>query len=147
MKWIVQRDGAEFELDADNRPESIVEVEPGVYSVLRDGASFLVRASGQTFEIGSRRFEVEVRNTRDAVPRSGTGIRHGRVNVTAPMPGRVIRVLVQAGEEVAAGQGLVVVEAMKMQNEMKTPRAGAVIEVKAAAGDTVSAGQALVIIE
>jgi len=63
------------------------------------------------------------------------------------MPGRVIRVLVESGQEIGAGQGLIVVEAMKMQNEMKSPRAGRVVEVRAAAGATVSAGDVLVVIE
>jgi biotin carboxyl carrier protein len=63
------------------------------------------------------------------------------------MPGRVIRVLVEPGQHVEAGQGLIVVEAMKMQNEMKSLQAGRVAEVKAAAGATVSAGDVLVVIE
>jgi biotin carboxyl carrier protein len=72
---------------------------------------------------------------------------HGTAEITAPMPGKVVRVLVEAGEEVEAGAGLVVVEAMKMQNEMKSPRAGAVVSIKVAAGDTVEAGTLLAVIE
>jgi biotin carboxyl carrier protein len=63
------------------------------------------------------------------------------------MPGRVIRVLVEAGQTVEAGQGLIVVEAMKMQNEMKSLAAGRVAEVRAQAGATVKAGDVLVVIE
>jgi biotin carboxyl carrier protein len=63
------------------------------------------------------------------------------------MPGRVVRVLVTVGQQVAAGERLIVVEAMKMQNEMKAPRAGRVASVKAEAGATVSAGDILVVIE
>lgn len=72
---------------------------------------------------------------------------HGTAEITAPMPGKVVRVLVEAGEEVEAGAGLVVVEAMKMQNEMKSPRAGAVVSIKVSAGDTVEAGTLLAVIE
>lgn len=72
---------------------------------------------------------------------------HGPAEITAPMPGKVVRVLVEAGEEVEVGAGLVVVEAMKMQNEMKSPRAGAVVSIKVAAGDTVEAGTLLAVIE
>lgn len=72
---------------------------------------------------------------------------HGTAEITAPMPGKVVRVLVEAGQEVEAGTGLVVVEAMKMQNEMKSPRAGAVVSIKVAAGDTVEAGTLLAVIE
>ncbi|MDQ3806105.1 MAG: biotin/lipoyl-binding protein, partial [Acidobacteriota bacterium] len=67
--------------------------------------------------------------------------------ISAQMPGRVVRVLVEAGQEVEAGQPVVVVEAMKMQNEMKSPKAGAVAEVRARDGATVNAGDVLVIIE
>ena len=64
--------------------------------------------------------------------------------VAAPMPGRVVRVLVAPGDRVAAGQGLAVVEAMKMENEVAAPAAGVVADVRAAAGDSVEAGGVLV---
>ncbi len=63
------------------------------------------------------------------------------------MPGRVIRVLVEAGQEVSAGQGLIVIEAMKMQNEMKSPKDGRVAEVKTIDGATVLVGDVLIVIE
>ena len=62
----------------------------------------------------------------------------------APMPGRVVRVLVKPGDTVAARQGLVVVEAMKMENELRSPRAGRVKEVAVAEGESVEAGRLLV---
>jgi biotin carboxyl carrier protein len=71
----------------------------------------------------------------------------GEQRVMAPMPGRVVRVLVKAGDEVAARQGLVVVEAMKMENELASPRAGRVKEVAIALGQSVESGRLLVIIE
>jgi biotin carboxyl carrier protein len=72
---------------------------------------------------------------------------HGEQRVTAPMPGRVVRVLVKAGETVAARQALVVVEAMKMENELTVPRAGRIKEVMVAEGASVEAGRLLVIVE
>jgi biotin carboxyl carrier protein len=63
------------------------------------------------------------------------------------MPGKVVRLLVSAGDAVDAGQGLVVVEAMKMQNEMKASRAGRVVEVRVRDGETVGAGDTLVVLE
>ena len=71
----------------------------------------------------------------------------GQQRVTAPMPGRVLRVLVTPGDEVAHRQGLVVVEAMKMENELTAPKAGKVIEVAVAEGVSVEAGRLLVVIE
>lgn len=77
---------------------------------------------------------------------SGFGIA-GMQNVNSPMPGKVIRVLVKAGDEVKEGQGVVVVEAMKMENELKAPKDGVVTEVLTAEGATVDTGTLLVAIE
>jgi biotin carboxyl carrier protein len=74
-------------------------------------------------------------------------LNQGRQEVAAPMPGKIVRVLVNPGENVEEGQGLVVVEAMKMQNEMKSPKAGRVAEVRTSAEATVAAGDVLVVIE
>jgi biotin carboxyl carrier protein len=63
------------------------------------------------------------------------------------MPGKIVRVLVQAGDKVEAGAGIIVVEAMKMQNEMKAPKAGAVVSINADEGATVNAGDVLAVIE
>lgn len=78
---------------------------------------------------------------------AGAGADSGRAQLTAPMPGKVVRVLVEAGQHVEAGQGVVVVEAMKMQNEMKSPKAGTVVELRAEPGATVNAGDVLAVIE
>jgi biotin carboxyl carrier protein len=71
----------------------------------------------------------------------------GSAQIVAPMPGKVVRVLVEAGAEVEAGQAIVVVEAMKMQNELKSPRAGIIRSLTAAEGSAVTAGQLLAVIE
>ena len=71
----------------------------------------------------------------------------GRQSLVAPMPGRVVRVLVKAGDEVAASQGVIVVEAMKMQKEIKSPKSGRVVEVRVAEGETVNANQVLAVVE
>lgn len=78
---------------------------------------------------------------------SGPVAQKGQVRITAPMPGRVVRVLVAAGDRVEAGQSLVVVEAMKMENEISAPRAGRVGEVGVAAGQSVESGRLLLTIE
>src|SRR5436309_5513611 len=71
----------------------------------------------------------------------------GRAQVVAPMPGKVVRVLVERGQAVEAGAGLVGVEAMKMQNELKSPKSGTVVELRVEAGATVNAGELLAVIE
>ena len=72
---------------------------------------------------------------------------HGDQPVVAPMPGRVVRVLVAPGEQVSARQGVVVVEAMKMENELRAPKGGRVKDVSVSPGTSVEAGRVLVVIE
>ncbi len=71
----------------------------------------------------------------------------GAADIVSPMPGKVVRVLVEPGANVEAGTGVIVVEAMKMQNEMKSPKAGIVISINAGEGSTVNAGDVLAVIE
>lgn len=98
--------------------------------------------------IGGRTVAVTVngRRSRRGDAESG-GPAHGEQRITAPMPGRVVRVLVAPGEAVQARQPVIVVEAMKMENELRSPKAGRVKDVAVAAGTTVEAGRVLVVIE
>jgi biotin carboxyl carrier protein len=145
MKWQIVVDGRTVEIDKDQLAGA-KEVEPGVFSVLVDGRSFEVRLADEA-QVDGRRFRVEVRNPRDSAKGSKSALGSGRQNITAPMPGKVIRLLVKKGDAVETGAGLVVVEAMKMQNEMKAPRPAHVLEVRVQDGDTVTAGQTLLILE
>ena len=132
-------------------PAGIQEVAPGLYSVLHAGRSYEVRITGNgsawRATIEGRTFEVEISDPRNASKRSNATLAHSHQEIKAPMPGKVIRILVKDGDAVAAGQGLAVVEAMKMQNEMKALRAGKVVRVAAKDGDTVAAGDVLVTLE
>ena len=102
-------------------------------------------------------FDVDIRGHKYAVTiadpkrlRSGQNSdrhHHGVTEIRAPMPGKVVRVQIEAGASVEKGAGLVVVEAMKMQNEMKSPRDGVVVSIKVKAGDTVNAGDVLAVVE
>src|SRR5262249_57859634 len=75
------------------------------------------------------------------------GAQPGQQHLTAPMPGKVMRVLLTPGAQVKAGQGVVIVEAMKMQNEVKSPKSGQLVEVRVKEGDTVTANQILAVVE
>ena len=120
----------------------------GTWSILIDGRSYAVAILGPCeVSVNGRAFHVDVFDPRELRGRRAAADNSGPQAVTAPMPGRVIRVLVGAGQEVAADEGLIVVEAMKMQNEMKSPRAGRVAAIKTVAGATVSAGDVLLVIE
>jgi biotin carboxyl carrier protein len=150
MKWQVAVDGRTIEIDS-SQLDSVRQVEAGVYSVLLDGVSYEIRIQpapdAVTASVAGRRFIVEVRDPRDASRSSRAAIGSGRQNVTAPMPGKVVRLLAAMGDLVETLQGLVVVEAMKMQNELKAARPGRVIEIRAREGETVSAGDVLVVLE
>jgi biotin carboxyl carrier protein len=113
-----------------------ISFEPG-----RDG-ELVVRVDGEPVRLA-------VPEPRPRVGRRGhdAGAAGGPAAVSAPMPGRVVKVLVSPGESVAARQPVVVVEAMKMENELRAPRAGTVREIRAAEGASVEAGAVLVVLE
>jgi biotin carboxyl carrier protein len=122
--------------------------QPGVLSLIVEGRQYRCVLDGNAVLIGGRRFAFEVSDPRSLQGRRGAGTAAaGPRAVKAPMPGRVVRVLVAKGEDVAEQQGLVVIEAMKMQNELKSPKAGKVVRVAVAIGDTVGAGDVLVVVE
>jgi biotin carboxyl carrier protein len=130
------------------REYSMVQAGDGTWSILVDGRSYAVTILGAgEVAVNGRVFHVDVFDPRELRGRRSATDSSGPQSVIAPMPGRVIRVLVESGQEVAAGEGLIVVEAMKMQNEMKAPRAGRVAAIKTVAGATVSAGDVLLVIE
>ena len=123
-------------------------LEPGVMSLLMNGRQYRCVFDGDGVVIGGRKYGFEVDDPRSLQGRRGVGAgTEGPRPVKAPMPGRVVRVLVEAGDEVEEGQGCVVIEAMKMQNELKSPKAGRVVRVGAAVGDTVGSGDVLVVVE
>jgi len=167
----------EVEINGRARTVVVERTTPGRYRILVDGVpheidaarvgnfglSLLLDATGTTREVqvtpaggpgellvtmGGRIAAVSVNGRRSGHGTGDAGAHaHGEQRVVAPMPGRVVRLLVAAGDEVAARQGVVVVEAMKMENELRSPKAGKVKEVVVAAGASVEAGRVLVVIE
>ena len=144
-RWICRLDGEEIEVDA-------LLVERGILSLLTNGSSVEARhevaAAGQKIVLRGKSFSCEVRDPRALGSRksSGSGA-HQPKKISASMPGKVIRILAPAGTQVEEGQGVIVIEAMKMQNELKSPKKGTVQKILAGQGDTVRAGEALAIIE
>jgi len=130
-------------------------VGAGEYLLIHDGRVYECRverskerASPVTVAVGAGEYEVALADPKHL---RGAGVAHGadagRAQVIAPMPGKVVRVLVEEGQTVEAGQGVVVVEAMKMQNELKSPKGGTVAGLRAEPGATVNAGDVLAVIE
>jgi biotin carboxyl carrier protein len=141
-RWKITLDGKPVDADA-------VEITPNTLSVLLDGQSYEVRISPSPdgvlrIQTGLEEFTAEVSDSRAwRGRRHGTLEAEGRQQVLAPMPGKVIRVLVKAGDKVEAGQGLLVVEAMKMQNEIRSPKGGTVERLQVKEGQPVNAGDVL----
>jgi biotin carboxyl carrier protein len=168
----VRREGEQWMVTVDGRTKAVTVSEiVGRWSVLLGspddartfrsyevsfntrGGESLVQVNGQSIPLSvvdpraaSRR---RVRGTggASASPAGGTAAADGPRSVVAPMPGRIVKVLVKAGDRVAARQGVVVVEAMKMENELRAPRAGTVGEVRVVEGMSVEANAVLVVVE
>jgi biotin carboxyl carrier protein len=118
-------DNRSFEIEVDNTDD--------IYRVLVDGRTYHINL-------------VDERRTRVGGTQSALQLQ-GRQRVSVPMPGKVIAVLVAEGDSVEKGQGLAIVEAMKMENEVHSPIAGVVKEIRVKPGDTVEGGAVLVIVE
>jgi len=128
------------------------ELEPGILSLLwtsPDGRtrSFRCIAEDESVLINGERIPYTVFDPRSLRSTSPAASASGPRPLKAPMPGRIVRVLVAPGETVAAGQGCVVIEAMKMQNELKAPKAGVIAKLAAIEGETVTAGAILLLVE
>lgn len=135
-------------IDGGSLTADVRMLQPGVMSLLIGGRQYRCILDGDAVLIAGQRFAFEVDDPRSLQGRRRAGAgSEGPRAVKAPMPGRVVRVLVAVGDEVAEGQGVVVIEAMKMQNELKSPKAGRVIRVAVAVDDTVGSGDVLAVVE
>ena len=130
---------------------SVKEISPGVYSILLDGRSHTIHVSqdANALEVwaGTRRHFISLSDPRDSVGENKRQAASGPVEIRAPMPGKIVKLMAAEGAKVRAGQPVIVVEAMKMQNEMKSPKDGVVSRVLAPEGATVSAGETLIVVE
>jgi biotin carboxyl carrier protein len=142
----VTLDGAVHEIDA-------LELPDGAISLIVDGRSFSAEYEEKGDDVAvllkHSVFSVEVLDERRLRMRAATGklTAEGPQVIVAPMPGKVVRVLVKAGDAVAEGQGLLVVEAMKMENELRAAKAGKVVEVAVREGMAVEGGAKLCVVE
>jgi biotin carboxyl carrier protein len=142
--WACRIDGREVEVDA-------VLVQSNVLSLRIANEAYEVkseRVGGETrIWVGSQPFVGEVRDPRSLRSRGHAADEQGPKKLTAPMPGKIVRVLVSEGANVDAGSGVLVVEAMKMQNEVKSPKKGTIQKILVGEGAAVNAGDVLAIVE
>jgi biotin carboxyl carrier protein len=143
--WKISLDGQPVNADA-------VKIDPNTLSLLLEGQSYEVRVTPSPDGVLKLQTRLQEFTAEVVDPRAWRGRRHGaleavgRQQIVAPMPGKVVRILVQAGDKVEAGQGLFVVEAMKMQNEIRSPKGGTVERLHVKEGQPVNAGEALCIV-
>jgi biotin carboxyl carrier protein len=146
-KVFAKVDDREYELEAS-------EVEPGVYLLKNNGRVYQVSVSTpaakgfQEVNVGGSNFEIDIIDPKRL---RGSGSDHGHsgghAEIKTAMPGKVVRILAGVGQAVEKGSNVIVVEAMKMQNDMKSPVDGVVKEIRVEEGSTVNAGEVLVVIE
>jgi biotin carboxyl carrier protein len=164
MRYGATIGGQTFEVDINRRAANIVEaqvgdrkyvlearaVQPGLYWLNWENRSIEVvvteKNDGCLVMLGGRQILVELGDVRTSLRHAQQG-QQGTVQVRAPMPGKVIRVLVKDGDSVEANQGIVVMEAMKMQNEIKSPKNGTVKKIGITAGSAVNSGDLLAEVE
>jgi biotin carboxyl carrier protein len=163
MKYEADIDGHQISLEVEQRNGrvlatisqrsydlEVVSLEPGVYLMflgdqVHEARVWSADENSLRVRLGGRLFTASIIDRKHR--RSVEHRPEGPQRLTAPMPGKVVRVLLKPGDEVAAGQGVVVVEAMKMQNEIKSPKAGRILEVRVAEGENVNNKQVLAVVE
>jgi biotin carboxyl carrier protein len=165
-KYAATLDGAEHELEVEETAANAFKIKLGQDAFEADvrplgGTSFSVLIGNRCFDLDviqegeelvvvSRGGATRVTLVDTARRRRSAGARQqadGKAEMRAMMPGRVVNLLVAVGDEVAHQQGVLVLEAMKMENEIKSPKAGKVTEIKVSPGQTVEKGELLVVIE
>lgn len=148
---VIEVDGRHYDLE-------VRELARGEYLLINGSRVYKCRVEakrarlspGESFEVvlRGRNYDVRVTDPKRLRSAQSSGAQHpGAAEIVSPMPGKIVRVLVAVGAHVTAGAGIVVVEAMKMQNEMKAPKAGVVVSIKTEEGTTVNAGDVLAVIE
>ena len=149
-EWAVTGDQVTLTLAGQTHVATISCPEPGQYLVLLNDRVYRClddRRPGNPnrFLVNGHPVSVSIEDRQRR--RKGPPVRDGRIELTTPMPGKVVQLLISPGDTVEVHQGILIVEAMKMQNEVQAPRAGRVAEIRATPGQTVPAGFVLAILE
>lgn len=165
MKYYARVGLTEFEIDIDKENNVMIDGEPiavdlrqsgapELYSVLFGGHSYDMLIEPKRFEytitFRGEQFQVQVEDERSRklnTGRKAPAVPHGELAIKAPIPGLVVKVLVAEGDEIADGQPLVILEAMKMENEIRSIRAGVVQDIKVSAGQRVEQNETLLLLE
>ena len=139
----------------DQRPYEVEvrELSDGEYLLVHGTNVYRCRVNqqrGSRFEVSlrGRSYDITIVDPKRLGSSQAVGKHaHGTAEIISPMPGKVVRILAEAGTNVEVGAGIIVIEAMKMQNELKSPKTGTVVSINAEVGQTVNAGAVLAVIE
>ncbi len=146
-------DGAvRLTIDGRTHEAELYQPEPGLFLVVVENRVFRCyprrSASGRAeIEVNDELIEFGIRDPKKFSGGSAGAGSQGRASLMAPMPGKVVRIMLKAGDTVAAHQGILVVEAMKMQNEVQSPKDGTISEIRVSEGQTVNSGDILAVID
>ena len=147
---LISQAGRELQCAIDGRAitADAAEIVPGTYSILVGDSAIEARVeetpTGLRVIAGGAEYQLSVRDSRKWNRSGAAGAAsEGRQQIVAPMPGKVIRILLNAGDKVESGQGILVVEAMKMQNEVRSPKSGTIERLLVKEGQPVAAGEPL----
>ena len=165
MKYTAIIQGERVEIELNHREHNVIEteiggrkyvleakaVEPGIYWLNWNNRSLEIGVmpslDGYVVSLAGRQIPVEIVDARTALRRAVQQGHAGVVEIRAPMPGKVVKLLVAEGDELQANQGILVMEAMKMQNEIKSPKKGVVRKLGVSPGAAVSSGDLLATVE
>jgi biotin carboxyl carrier protein len=144
---------AQLSLEGKVYRAAVSEPEPGIFVIIFNDRVYRCALErlpngGIEVNVGGRRISIAANDKKHLRSNpGGSSGGGGRVTLFAPMPGKVVRILLEAGAEVNAHQGVLIVEAMKMQNEVQSPKAGKIAELRVSEGQTVNGGDILAVIE
>ena len=140
----------EVKIDGEKKSISVSQISPAHLSILLNGESYNVEVErfGQKYQVTTRGevYEFSVIDEREVVTTEKPQL-SGRLVVTAPMPGLVVDLMCETGDEIEVDKGVLVLEAMKMQNEIAAPASGTITEIPVKVGDSVNSGDCLFVIE
>jgi biotin carboxyl carrier protein len=139
--WTCRLDGSEIAVDC-------TPIGADLLSIVLNGKSYQVRRESNKIFVGDHAYEVSVTDPRSWRGRSASAAaQSGPRKLIASMPGKVVRVLANEGDQIEPGQGVVVIEAMKMQNEIRSPKQGRLQKLLVREGMNVNAGETLALVE
>ena len=165
MKYTAVVQGERLEIEFERKSDGMLQarigensytlesrtVEPGIYWFNLDNRSFeiAVTANGEAYSVSvaNRPIDIEILDSRAALRKAAQQGHDGVAEIRAPMPGKIVKILAAEGSEVQANQGILVMEAMKMQNEIKSPKQGVLKRLSVQEGAAVSSGDLLAAVE